>query len=404
MLSTSSFNALLKTLEEPPPHVVFIFATTDPEKIPKTVQSRCLQLNLKTIGKQALTEHMLNIVKKEDIKHDEESLTLIADSAKGSVRDALTLLDQSIAHGNGALNEQDVRNLLGTIDGAMIGDLVSSIINGDPEKSFNIFYQIEELNPEYENILKSMVSFIHEVSLEQFLKNSNDENIIKIAERADKEFIQLVYEIAVNAYSKFSIHPEPKQALEICILRMLAFNPIASIHESSSATNAKETPEKKTLKIEQSSSKADRKNQNIDQKTVNTKNNDFLKIINSNNEWVNVFNKLQMSVFAKNYFGHLVFIKMENNRIYLEGDIENNKIPKNVKAEFEKVCTEFFKKDIKIDMSHSTKKGGPLFIKEQEDIVKQNAAENNIKNDDSIKDFMNRFDATLKDKSIKPIN
>ena len=127
MLSTSSFNALLKTLEEPPSHVIFIFATTDPEKIPKTVQSRCLQLNLKTIGKQALKEHMLNIVKKEGIKHDEESLTLIADSAKGSVRDALTLLDQSIAHGNGELNEQDVRNLLGTIDGAMIGDLVSSL-------------------------------------------------------------------------------------------------------------------------------------------------------------------------------------------------------------------------------------------------------------------------------------
>ena len=384
--------------------MVFIFATTDPEKIPKTVQSRCLQLNLKTIGKQALKDHMLNIVKKEGIKHDEESLTLIADSAKGSVRDALTLLDQSIAHGNGALNEQDVRNLLGTIDGAMIGDLVSSVINGDSEKSFNIFYQIEELNPEYENILKSIVSFIHEVSLEQFLKNSNDENIIKIAERTDKEFIQLVYEIAVNAYSKFSIHPEPKQALEICILRMLAFNPIASIHESSSTTNTRATPEKKTLNIEQSSSKAPLRNQTIDQKTLNTRNNDVLKIINTNNEWVDVFNKLQMSVFAKNYFGHLVFVKMENNTIYLEGDIENNKIPENVKGEFEKVCTESFAKDIKIDISHSTKKGGPLFIKEQEDIVKQNAAEKNIKNNDSIKDFMNRFDATLKDKSIKPTN
>ena len=404
MLSTSSFNALLKTLEEPPSHVIFIFATTDPEKIPKTVQSRCLQLNLKTIGKQALKEHMLNIVKKESIKHDEESLTLIADSAKGSVRDALTLLDQSIAHGNGALNEQDVRNLLGTIDATMIGDLVSSIINGDSEKSFNIFYQIEELNPEYENILKSIVSFIHEVSLEQFLKNSNDENIIKIAERADKEFIQLVYEIAVNAYSKFSIHPEPKQALEICILRMLAFNPIASIHEGSSITNTRATTEKKTLKIEQSTSKASLKNKAIDQKTSSAKNVGVLKTINTNNEWVDAFNKLQMSVFAKNYFGHLVFVKMDNNRIYLEGDIENNKIPKNVKGEFEKVCTESFAKDIKIDISHSTKKGGPLFIKQQEDIVKQNVAEKNIKNNDSIKDFMNRFDATLKDKSIKPTN
>ena len=185
---------------------------------------------------------------------------------------------------------------------------------------------------------------------------------------------------------------------------MLAFNPIASIHESSSTTNTRATPEKKTLNIEQSSSKAPLRNQTIDQKTLNTRNNDVLKIINTNNEWVDVFNKLQMSVFAKNYFGHLVFVKMENNTIYLEGDIENNKIPKNVKGEFEKVCTEFFAKDIKIDISHSTKKGGPLFIKEQEDIVKQNAAEKNIKNNDSIKDFMNRFDATLKDKSIKPIN
>jgi DNA polymerase-3 subunit gamma/tau len=347
---------------------------------------------------------MLNIVKKESIKHDEESLRLIADSAKGSVRDALTLLDQTIAHGNGALNEQDVRNLLGTIDGAMIGNLVSSVINGDSEKSFNIFHQIEELNPEYENILKSIVSFIHEVSLEQFLKNSNDENIIKIAETADKEFIQLVYEIAVNAYSKFSIHPEPKQALEICILRMLAFNPIASIHEGSSNTNTRPTTEKKTLNIEQSTSKASLKNKAIDQKTPSAKNVGVLKTINTNNEWVDIFNKLQISVFAKNYFGHLVFVKMENNKIYLEGDIENNKIPENVKAEFEKVCTEFFTKDIKIDISHSTKKGGPLFIKEQEDILKQNAAEKNIKNNDSIKDFMNRFDATLKDKSIKPIN
>jgi hypothetical protein len=161
---------------------------------------------------------------------------------------------------------------------------------------------------------------------------------------------------------------------------------------------------KKTLKIEQSTNKVSLKNKAIDQKTPNAKNVGVLKTINTNNEWVDVFNKLQMSVFAKNYFGHLVFVKMENNRIYLEGDIENNKIPENVKAEFEKVCTEFFTKDIKIDISHSTKKGGPLFLKEQEDIVKQNAAEKNIKNNDSIKDFMNRFDATLKDKSIKPIN
>ena len=113
---------------------------------------------------------------------------------------------------------------------------------------------------------------------------------------------------------------------------MLAFNPIASIHEGSSITNTRATTEKKTLKIEQSTSKASLKNKAIDQKTLSAKNVGVLKTINTNNEWVDAFNKLQMSVFAKNYFGHLVFVKMDNNRIYLEGDIENNKIPENVKG------------------------------------------------------------------------
>ena len=116
MLSAASFNALLKTLEEPPPHVVFIFATTNPEKIPKTVQSRCLQLNLKTVNEEMLNNHLNKILKKEKIKHDDKSTELISKSANGSVRDALTILDQAIAHGNGELNSNEVKKLLGTID------------------------------------------------------------------------------------------------------------------------------------------------------------------------------------------------------------------------------------------------------------------------------------------------
>ena len=119
MLSPASFNALLKTLEEPPPHVIFIFATTNPEKIPKTVQSRCLQLNLKTVDEEILSSHLKKILEKEKINYDNDSVSLIANTANGSVRDGLTLLDQAIAYGNGELLKEDVKALLGTNDNSL---------------------------------------------------------------------------------------------------------------------------------------------------------------------------------------------------------------------------------------------------------------------------------------------
>ena len=407
MLSTSSFNALLKTLEEPPAHVIFIFATTDPEKIPKTVQSRCLQLNLKTINRDNLETHLQNVVNSEKIQHDKNSLALISDSAQGSVRDALTLLDQSIAHGNGALNEADVKALLGTIDDSLVYELIDAVVGGEAEKAFNIFYKIEELTPEYENVLKHIISFIHKVSLEQVLKNSNKEPVRSIAQSVDKEFIQLIYEIAVNSYSKFSIHPNPKEALEICILRMLAFNPLASIHDKTKSSN-ETVSEKKNLIQPVSSSK-----ENV---SVEIKNNiaepalkkspaqiQPLKIL-SNHDWIAFFRELEMSVFVKNYYGNFTFLKMEGSEIYLGGDLKRNDIPLNVKKEFENICTEAFKTKIIIKLEQSITTDGPLQQEEKENKVKQENAEDNIKNNESIKNFMTKFDATIKEKSIKPIN
>jgi len=407
MLSTSSFNALLKTLEEPPAHVIFIFATTDPEKIPKTVQSRCLQLNLKTINRDNLETHLQNVVNSEKIQHDKNSLALISDSAQGSVRDALTLLDQSIAHGNGALNEADVKALLGTIDDSLVYELIDAVVGGEAEKAFNIFYKIEELTPEYENVLKHIISFIHKVSLEQVLKNSNKEPVRSIAQSVDKEFIQLIYEIAVNSYSKFSIHPNPKEALEICILRMLAFNPLASIHDKTKSSN-ETVSEKKNLIQPVSSSK--------ETVSVEIKNNigepvlkkspaqiQPLKIL-SNHDWIAFFRELEMSVFVKNYYGNFTFLKMEGSEIYLGGDLKRNDIPLNVKKEFEDICTEAFKTKIIIKLEQSITTDGPLQQEEKENKVKQENAEDNIKNNESIKNFMTKFDATIKEKSIKPIN
>ena len=407
MLSTSSFNALLKTLEEPPSHVIFIFATTDPEKIPKTVQSRCLQLNLKTINRDNLEAHLQNVINSEKIKHDKNSLALISDSAQGSVRDALTLLDQSIAHGNGALNEADVKALLGTIDDSLVSELIGAVVNGEAEKAFNIFYKIEELTPEYENVLKHIISFIHKVSLEQVLKSSNKESIRNMAQSVDKEFIQLIYEIAVNSYSKFSIHPNPKEALEICILRMLAFNPLASIHDKTKSPNETLSEKKNLTQSVSSSNKTEsfEIKQNIIEPEVkpSSAQPQSLKIL-SNQDWIAFFRELKMSVFVKNYYGNFTFLKMKNNEIYLGGDLEKNDIPLNVKKEFENICTEAFKAKIVIKLEQSITTEGPLQHEEKENKIKQEKAEDNIKNNDAIKNFMTKFDATIKEKSIKPIN
>ena len=407
MLSTSSFNALLKTLEEPPSHVIFIFATTDPEKIPKTVQSRCLQLNLKTINRDNLEAHLQNVINSEKIKHDKNSLALISDSAQGSVRDALTLLDQSIAHGNGALNEADVKALLGTIDDSLVSELIGAVVNGEAEKAFNIFYKIEELTPEYENVLKHIISFIHKVSLEQVLKSSNKEPIRNMAQSVDKEFIQLIYEIAVNSYSKFSIHPNPKEALEICILRMLAFNPLASIHDKTKSPNETLSEKKNLTQPVSNSNKTEsfEIKQNIIESEVkpNSPQPQSLKIL-SNQDWIAFFRELKMSVFVKNYYGNFTFLKMKNNEIHLGGDLEKNDIPLNVKKEFENICTEAFKAKIVIKLEQSITTEGPLQHEEKENKIKQEKAEDNIKNNDAIKNFMTKFDATIKEKSIKPIN
>ena len=407
MLSKSSFNALLKTLEEPPSHVVFIFATTNPEKIPKTVQSRCLQLNLKTVGGSILTNHLKKIIELEDISYDQESIELIASSASGSVRDALTLLDQAIAHGNGILDSNNVNQLLGTIDNTLLMSLLDSIIDGSGEEAFNCLYKIEELSPEYEMILKNIISIIHQISLHQVLQNSKDQSIDELASKIDPEFCQLLYEIAVNSYSKFSVHPNAKEALEICMLRMLAFNPLHKIEES----NAKRTPintgEKKTLKIDTPKAKNFKEDkQEISKevpqvdKSVSSDN----QVINiaTKNEWVAFFNSLNLSPFARNYFGYLSFKELSGNTLTLNTNDEENTIPENVFKEFSLICKEKLKYDVEIKIEHGDASSSPINLHNKHEAESQNKAEKSISSNQSIQNFLKKHKGNIDEGSIKP--
>ena len=406
MLSKSSFNALLKTLEEPPSHVVFIFATTNPEKIPKTVQSRCLQLNLKTVGGSTLTNHLQKIIELEDISYDQESIELIASSASGSVRDALTLLDQAIAHGNGILDSNNVNKLLGTIDNTLLISLLDSIIDGRGEEAFNYLYKIEELSPEYEVILKNIISIIHQISLHQVLGDSKDQSIQALANKIDAEFCQLLYEITVNAYSKFSVHPNGKEALEICILRMLAFNPLHKIEES----GVKKAPiagEKKTLKIDTlkvqniKEDKLESDNQISQDKIPSSSGNQAVKIT-TKDEWIIFFNTLDLSPFARNYFGYLSFKELSGNILTLNTNDEENSIPENVFKEFNLICREKLECDIEIKIEHGDTSSSPINLKNKQQADTQNIAEKSISSNQSIQNFLKKHNGNIDEGSIKP--
>ena len=390
MLSTASFNALLKTLEEPPKHVIFIFATTNPEKIPKTVQSRCLQLNLKTVNEELLAQHIQKILKLENINFDDCSTNMIANSAKGSVRDALTLLDQAIAYGNGELKEDDVKKLLGTIDNSLLIDMINGVVDGDGKKVFNTLSEIEQLSPEYDSILKDIIAMLHQISLEQVLQNSDIDHIKEMATKVDNEFCQLLYEIAMNAYSKFNIHPNPKEALEICLLRMLTFNPLHKLSENSSNEPIKE---KKNLKTDNLKEK----------KPDKTKSHSSDKLIASNEDWINFFNTKKMSPFARNYFGNMSFKDFDDDTMTLIVNSESSEIPENILSEFKTILKELFSKEVEVNFEVGTVIDSPLAVNDAENSKKYNEAKSSIKDDKDIKNFVNKFNGKIKEDTIKPI-
>lgn len=410
MLSKASFNALLKTLEEPPEHVVFIFATTDPDRIPKTVLSRCLQLNLKIVPQNILQNHLLSIVKDENVPNEVDALGLIAESANGSVRDALTLLDQAIAHGAGSINLDEVKSLLGTIDHSYLYSMIHSVINGDGLNAFKYLDSVAELNPEYDHILQSIISILHKVSLEQVLGDSDIDEIKKLASIIDPEFCQLIYEIAVNAYSMFHVHPNPKEALEICLLRMIAFNPLKQnmtdfLHSSESEKKNKiiekaQIPKSKVKNVKEI--KVADAESSI--KHPAEEDNEVFVSLKSYEEWNKAYHLMDLSPFSEALFGNLEFVSHEQSLITLRGDIDKSSIPQSVLEEFQNECSSFLKLKITIKFEQGSAINSPANISAEINSKKQSSAKSSIANDLGIQDIMKKFNGKIQDGSIKPLD
>ena len=234
MLSTHSFNALLKTLEEPPEHVKFLFATTDPQKLPITVISRCLQFTLRPLAVDEITKHLGTILEKEQIASDQDAIWQIAESAQGSLRDALSLTDQAIAYGQGAVQHQDVKEMLGLIDRTIIYDLILAIHQNQREKVSQLLLQFRHQALDVSLVLDQLISTLHELAILQYLpdlslKYSEEINrkIMQLSKLISAQDLQLYYQIACKGRSDLQLAVTQEQGFEMCVLRLLAFRPLA---------------------------------------------------------------------------------------------------------------------------------------------------------------------------------
>jgi DNA polymerase-3 subunit gamma/tau len=228
MLSGHSFNALLKTLEEPPPHVKFLLATTDPQKLPVTVLSRCLQFNLKRLPVEQIAAQLQKILDAEGIAHDAGSIKLLARAADGSMRDGLSLLDQAIAYGGGEVNEPEVRAMLGTIDQNFIEQLLLGLEAGDVGALLKAVTEATEFGLDYEALLKELLLTLHRIALAQAnpaLAGDEGERILVHAGSLSPQDVQLYYQIGVTGSRDLPFAPDPRSGLEMILLRMVAFRP-----------------------------------------------------------------------------------------------------------------------------------------------------------------------------------
>lgn len=238
MLSKGAFNALLKTLEEPPPHVKFLLATTDPQKMLVTVLSRCIKFNLKRLTPEQITGQMRHILGAEGIVFDEEGIEVLARAADGSLRDGLSLLDQAIAHGGGSLEAREVHAMLGTVERAKVRVVLDVLANGDGAALLDEIERTAAYAPDFGQVLDEVAGLLHRLQLLQLVPAAagpDDAELLALAGRIGAEDVQLWYQMAVTGRRDLPLAPTPRVGFEMALLRMLAFVPAAAANTATSA-------------------------------------------------------------------------------------------------------------------------------------------------------------------------
>ena len=412
MFSNHSFNALLKTLEEPPPHVKFLLATTEAKKIPVTILSRCLQFNLKLLSVEQIEQQLAHILTAEGVESDAVSRHLISIAADGSLRDALSLLDQAISYGGGSLVEHQVRVMLGTVDSLELKAMFEVLIAGDAKTVLEQTSRFAEHNPDYDTVLVEMLSLLQKLAVCQVLSDQAEEAetdpaLRALSEKISREDVQLYYQIALAGRRDLAVAPDPRSGFEMTLIRMLAFRPVAAVSYQQVIPNQRTSsgPNQAHASAKQVSAKpkqANRQDQE-DKFTTNVNNN---AEANTLNDWQGIIDQMALAGLVKEFAGHCVLREHSKDKIHLvlspaQEHLLNTAQKDRLHAALKTRFGEHIKMILTIEIPDSET---PAQRKIREDQEKQLAAEKSVEDDPNIKIMKELFDADVDKNSIRSGN
>ncbi len=381
MFSNHSFNALLKTLEEPPPHVKFLLATTEPKKLPVTILSRCLQFNLKHLGKEQIAAQLERIVQEEGISADPGAARRIAAVAGGSMRDALSLLDQAIAYGNGALQDDLVREMLGTIDSQELGGLLQSLAAGDPGDLFTRVDRIAEHNPDYDAILAELLARLHDAAVGQLLGDAAavvDEDARRLAEAIAPEDLQLYYEIALRGRRDLAAAPDPRIGFEMTLVRMFAFKPAHGAGETSTGRVQKSAPPPEPEPA--------------------------VGAVGPGGDWQQVIDEMALAGLVRELAGHCVLKEHTKKKVHLVlAPAQEHLLKTTQKDRLQEAIRTRFGAGVKLVITvEDPKAETPAQRRDREALEQQQEAVRSLQEDPNVRAMVETFDASLDPETIHP--
>jgi len=391
MLSKSSFNAMLKTLEEPPAHVIFILATTDPEKIPVTVVSRCLHFNLMQMTNEELIGQLKKIFDEEKINYDEPAVDMIAQFAEGSMRDALSLADRVINYTNGEVISEKLQTILGIISKDTTTDLIEAIVNNKKEVVQSILSTIKTANLSYENILKTLSERFYDISVEQTF-NENPDRKKSMADVIDPKLLQTLYQITIHGLKDLPLAPNPYVGFVMTVIRLMNFMPNNNPNNMSLEPNKETQPN--SIKKSNSTKEPEKKNLTSDD--------NYIKI-NANN-WRQVVEQLKHGM-AKTLAQNCEINSFSDQQLYLAVDDKfkhlNNDKYINI---LESSLLELTGERVRVFIQEAETTQTPAHEKSLEDSEALKHATNSIKSDQNLEKILNEFEGQIIEETIKPIN
>lgn len=388
MLSGHSFNALLKTLEEPPPHVKFLLATTDPQKLPMTVLSRCLQFNLKRLPDEAIAQQLKKLMQEEKTTFEKTALHSLARAADGSMRDALSLLDQAIAYSDGNVTDTAIHEMLGTVPREYLQKLMQALAHNDTSEIMQCTHELSQLSADFNGLFEDIIRILHQVALVQAVPSIQDtidydgEIIEELSKRLDPEDVQLFYQVALIGKRDLYLSTSPQSALEMTLLRMLAFKPAGKGSYVSTVSIDKNVPKKQP---------ASKNVQDLSE---------------SKERWSNLIEKLDLQGVSYSLASNCSVKEAADDSIILNLAKQHEGIAtKSAKQKLEQALQTYYDKEMPLKIEFSSDEiETPAKKKNRAMEKRQTKAEKHAEEDEVVKAFKSKFGAEVVEGSVKPID